>query len=321
LGFDSQPRTFTNPILPKHSADPWLLYHEGVYLYCESRNNRGIYLRRSETITEIGEDPGVCVWQAPAQGMNSDEIWAPELHFLNGKWQIYYAASDGRNRNHRMWVLESQTEDPRGPYRDCGCLRTEGWAIDGTVLKLDNGRLYFIWSGWPGRVNGRQNLYIAPMKDPHTLAGPRVLLSSPELPWERVGMPITEGPQVLKANGKIFIVYSAGGSWTEDYCLGLLTHRSGDVLDPATWEKRGPVFKKTQNVWGVGHCSFVKSPDQTEDWIIYHAKSSRKQGWVDRQIHAQRFTWHEDGLPFFGTPTSAGVPIPVASMAEPVRCR
>jgi GH43 family beta-xylosidase len=115
-------------------------------------------------------------------------------------------------------------------------------------------------------------------------------------------MPICEGPQVLRRHNEIFIVYSASASWTTDYCLGLLHNRTGNILDPNAWVKYGPVFKKTEQVWGVGHCSFVKSLCQTEDWIVYHSKSSRKPGWKDRDVHAKRFIWNSDGFPDFGTP-------------------
>src|SRR5438445_8218053 len=115
------------------------------------------------------------------------------------------------------------------------------------------------------------------MCDPVTISGSRVMISTPDQKGERVTMPICEGPQVLKRNGDIFIVYSASGSWTPDYCLGMLhCHTYNDVLNPESWRKHGPVFRKNEQVWGVGHCSFVKSLCQTEDWIIYHAKSSRK---------------------------------------------
>ncbi len=296
-----------------------MILHGGFYYYCESRNKRQVFIRRSKTLAGIGQDPGVCVWTAPSRGKNSDNVWAPELHLIDGRWFIYYAADDGRNENHRMWALECDGPDPRGKYRSCGRLETGGWAIDGTVLVLDDGRKYFIWSGWPGRRNIQQNLYIASMRDPVTLAGGRVLLSTPEKPWERAAMPICEGPQVLKRNGDIFIVYSASASWTSDYCLGLLHNKSTDVLNPATWTKHGPVFQKTDQVWGVGHCSFVKSLCQTEDWIIYHSKSSRGQGWEDRDVHAKRFTWTGDGFPDFGEPAPRR--IPALPLAPPLNLR
>lgn len=286
-----------------------MIFHGGFYYYSESRNRREIFIRRSKSIVGIGRDPGCRVWTSPSSGKNRDNVWAPELHLLDGRWYIYYAADDGDNNNHRMWVLESESSDPCGKYRCRGVLATEGWAIDGTVMTLDCGTRYFLWSGWPGARNGQQNIYIARMKDPATISGPRVLLATPDQSWERVAMPICEGPQVLKRNGDLFIVYSASGSWTPDYCLGLLHCTTGDVLNPSAWTKHGPVFKKTEQVWGVGHCSFVKSLCQTEDWIVYHSKSSRLPGWDDRDVHAKRFFWDSDGFPDFGTPVPRTQPL------------
>jgi len=280
-----------------------MVYHDGFYYYCESRNkHRSIFIRKSRTISGIGQDPGLGVWNAPKSGRNRNAIWAPELHRIGDRWFIYYAADDGKNENHRMWVLESETEDPQGAYRCRGEIATGGWAIDGTVLMVNDQSMFFIWSGWPGERDGQQNLYIAPMKDPVTLGRDRSLICTPDKAWERMAMPICEGPQVLQRHGKIFIVYSASASWTPDYCLGLLINRTSDLLNPAAWEKQGPVLQKTEHVWGVGHCSFVQSPCQTEDWILYHSKSEKAHGWEDRDVHAKRFTWTMDGLPDFGTP-------------------
>jgi len=94
-----------------------MILHGGYYYYTESRDQRHICIRRSRAIAGIGQDEGACVWSAPLHGMNSDNVWAPELHLIDGRWYIYYAADDGDNRNHRMWVLESETSDPRGKYR------------------------------------------------------------------------------------------------------------------------------------------------------------------------------------------------------------
>jgi GH43 family beta-xylosidase len=201
-----------------------------------------------------------------------------------------------------MWVIEAEGTDPRGKYFCRGELETGGWAIDGTVLEMPTGDRYFIWSGWPGKRNGQQNLYGARLKDPVTLEGKRVLLCQPDQVWERRAMPICEGPQVLQKNGTVYLIYSASGSWTVDYCLGMLTNRTGDILNPSAWLKRGPVFQKNDQIWGVGHCCFVKSPCQAEDWILYHSKSRRKHGWEDRDVHAKRFTWAADDSPDFGVP-------------------
>lgn len=311
--------TFVNPIIPPPSADPWVIAWQGAYYYCESRDQSGIWIRKADCLTKLGGAKGTQVWAAPTLGPNSNALWAPELHRVNEKWYIYYAADDGLNENHRIWVLESVTDDPQGAYRCKGILNTQGWAIDLTILNHES-ELYAIWSGWPGAVNGKQNLYIAPMSNPWTIAGDRVLLATPDRPWEKVEMDICEGPQVLQQRGKLFIVYSASGSWCADYCLGMLEFKGGEVTNPQCWQKWAvPVFKRSGDVFGVGHCSFAKSPDGLEDWMIYHAKTRKRYGWNDRNIHAQRFTWTETGEPHFGAPIAAGVEIPnPARSREPV---
>src|SRR5262249_14971821 len=146
------------------------------------------------------------------------------------------------------------------------------WAIDGTLLEV-RGRLFFVWSGWEGDEDIRQNLYIAPMSDPLRLSGPRVEISRPQFAWEKAGSDpqhrvpeVNEGPEVLIRSNLVHIVYSASGSWTDDYCLGILTARlDDDLLSPAAWKKaEQPVFQRTRGVPGPGHCSFVKSPSGAE---------------------------------------------------------
>jgi len=140
------------------------------------------------------------------------------------------------------------------------------WAIDGTVLEYGNGLLYFIWSGWPTIDAGfPQNLYIAPMSDPMTISGPRVLIREPKSDWETIGAPILEAPQVLQNEGRTFVVFSASGSWTPDYCLGMMgIDEVRDPLVPTNWwnDVDRCVFWRNdpQSVYGTGHTSFTYSP-------------------------------------------------------------
>jgi GH43 family beta-xylosidase len=60
-------------------------------------------------------------------------------------------------------------------------------------------------------------------------------------------------------------------------------------------------------VFAPGHNGSFKSPDSTEDWIVFHAKAKREYGWAGRLAHAQRFTWNADGNPNFGHPIPPGV--------------
>ena len=294
-------------------ADPWITRHDGIYWGCESRRNR-ISVWRSSLPTVRGE-PHV-IWRAPTDGWNSAEIWAPELHFVRGRWYVYYAASTGVNATHRMGVLECQGTDPAaGPWVDRGMLytgddpvgrRDNHWAIDGTILERGD-QLYFVWSGWADDRD-IQYLYIAPMSDPATVSGPRVrICANDDYDWERVGddhaqRGLQEGPAFLRRNGRTFLIYSCSGSWQRTYKLGMLwAADAADPLDPRSWHKIAhPVFESSQAVVGVGHCSFTSTADG-QDWIVYHAKTSRREGW-SRVVRMQPFGWGVDGFPEFGVP-------------------
>ena len=211
-----------------------------------------------------------------------------------------------------MFVLEGSSQNPQAPFVFRGKLSapTDRWAIDGTVLQMPGDKLYFLWSGWDGTENVAQNLYIAPMSDPLTISGERVCISRPEHDWEKRGQPlINEGPQVLWHGDKLFVIYSASGSWGDDYCLGQLAWSGGDVLDSKSWVKKPTaVFSRAEKVFGPGHCSFVKSRDGSEDWIVFHTAKYSGAGWK-RQVQTQRFTWNPDGSPKFGEPVPVGVPL------------
>ena len=155
---------------------------------------------------------------------------------------------------------------------------------------------------------------LAPWQIPWTLTGSRVCISRPEHAWEKNGRPlINEGPQALWHRDKLFIIYSASGSWGDDYCLGQLTWTGGPPLEARSWVKRSqPVFSRTEAVRGPGHGSFVKSRDGREDWLVYHAARRPGSGW-DRSVRLQKIGWHTDGSPNFGTPVAPGVGVPEPS--------
>jgi GH43 family beta-xylosidase len=91
-----------------------------------------------------------------------------------------------------------------------------------------------------------------------------------------------------------------------------LKNANADPLNHNNWIKTGPVFEGNDKVFGVGHCSFVKSPDGTEDWIVYHSKKTTNPGW-ERDVRMQPFTWKPDGTPDFGRTIPAGVPVKLPS--------
>lgn len=324
----STPQTFTNPLLAA-GADPWVTQKDGVYYYMHTTGNR-LVLWKTKNIAELRSAEQKTIWEPPPGTEYSRDIWAPEIHFIKGKWYVYFAADDGNNSNHRLYVLENSSSDPlAGSWIFKGKIQepSDKWAIDGSVFEHE-GEWYIVWSGWETDVNGRQDIYIAKMKNPWTVAGNRIRLSSPNLEWEKNGdlkntgnprhVDVNEGPEVLKHKGKVFLIYSASGCWTDFYALGMLSiSAAGNLLDSASWKKSlVPVFKQTpeRGVYAPGHNSFFKSPDGKEDWILYHANSKPGQGCGRyRSPRAQKFTWTRDGMPFFGEPVQEGVLLAIPS--------
>ncbi|OYP36467.1 hypothetical protein CGZ80_08780 [Rhodopirellula sp. MGV] len=312
------PNKFANPI--GEGADPWVVRDPNAprYLWCFSDGNRGIAIHTSNSLTSFGKKH--VVWQAPDEGPYSKEIWAPELHFLDGHWHIYFAADDGDNHNHKAFVLRSKTDDPIGEYELFGPMATgEGpdrnspniWAIDMTVLE-HQGKRYAIWSGWDAPGTDQQYLYIAAMKSPTELEGPRVrLCDNADYLWERTeenadSRGLNEGPEVFQSNGRVSIAYSCGASWLATYKLGLLELVGDDPLDPQSWKKRPqPIFKSTAATYGVGHSCFVQSLDGKQWWHVFHAKRDRNPGWR-RVIYVQPMRVGRRGFPVFGEPVMPG---------------
>ena len=300
---------FMNPLLPS-GADPWGFQFKDTYYVTHTTGN-SIILYETKNMTKLGIAQPKVIWTPPSLGMNSKNIWAPEIHRFEHKWYIYYAADNGENANHRMWVLENESENPfLGDWTDKGRieLQNDKWAIDGSPF-VWNDNYYFIWSGWEGDINVRQDIYITKMESPTKAIGNRIMLLKPELAWETnaTDPTVVEGPQYISRDNKMFIIYSAGGCWTDDYALGMLSaDLSNDPMDNTSWEKfPTPVFVKniSGNAFGPGHNAFFKSVDGSEDWIIYHANPQSGQGCGEnRSIRIQKFSWNHSGFPEFGIP-------------------
>lgn len=325
---ESVSTTFTNPLLPS-GADPFSFYKDGYYYYTHTTGN-SIKLWKTKSIADLKMAEQKTIWTPPAGTAWSKEIWAPEIHFIKDKWYAYFAADNGNNNNHRMYVLENASADPmQGDWVFKGKVAdpSDKWAIDGDVF-IHRKQLYMIWSGWEGDKNGQQNIYIAKMENPWTIKGKRVQISSPTFEWEKNGdlndannpphVNVNEGPQLLKNGNRLFIVYSASGCWTDFYALGLLSFTGkNNLMDSTKWKKNSqPVFKQSKEnaVYAPGHNSFFKSPDGKEDWILYHANTLPGQGCgKHRSPRAQKFTWKNDGTPDFGEPVKENTAIAIPS--------
>lgn len=303
---------FRNPLLPT-GADPWLIGDGDRWYFMCTRRNR-LELICADAPWNLARGKMRVIWTPPAEGPGSVELWAPELHRLDGRWIVYYAGSDGtHDAGRRMHAVACAGDDPmKDEWVHLGALNTARAGLDGTVLTRGDER-YFLYAGYGDFPEHGSAVYIARMKDAVTLTGEEVCLTWPEFAWERNGgMPINEGPAILRGGGNIYVAFSASTTWSEDYCLGLLTVREdADLMDPASWTKSPePVFVKSveNRAMAPGHNCFCRIGDA--DFIVYHAIDGRGgEGDLDtsrRSPRMHKVLWRADGTPDFGVPVGSG---------------
>lgn len=261
--------------------DPFVFKHNGKYYHCFTEDSASVSLACANTVEELQSAEPKLVF-SPTEEKDreySKEVWAPELHIIDNKCYIYVACDDGLNLNHRMYVLTNNSSDPMAnDYVMLGKITDESdcWAIDGTIL-YHNNKMYFVWSGWEGGVNICQKIYIAEMSSPTTISSKRVMISTPEYDWEKLGARgepgsphINEGPFAVYNNGNTYILYSAAGSWCENYCITALKLVGDDPLNKDSWEKFAePIFSINETVKGAGHCSVIE--ENGRYYVYFHA--------------------------------------------------
>lgn len=296
FGISTDPNE-NEPIDLYHGGDPYIIEHNDETYYTFTTGG-GIDIRKIKSFndTEIIEQKTV-FWVGD-NGTIKD-IWAPEIHFINGKWYIISCAVFNSETVQRglmpeetvhtehddymryTFVLESKTDDIFGEYTFKGILAPGGMNnIDGTYLK-HNGKLYFVTSSY--KAVAYQCLTITEMENPYTLKTDNegnsltTLISSPELKWETQGWRVNEGPAVLYKNNKTYIVYSASGFSSGEYCLGMLSLKGDDILNACSWQKsftRVMYHQPIKNIYNAGHCSFLYR-DNGDIYMIYHATTEK----------------------------------------------
>ena len=103
--------------------EPWILQRADPYVYRHTDGSfyftasvpayDGIVLRRAGSLAELSGAEEVMIWKKHESGPMSYHIWAPEIHYLFGKWYIYFAGGEKEDIwKIRPYVLECSGDDP-----------------------------------------------------------------------------------------------------------------------------------------------------------------------------------------------------------------
>lgn len=298
-------------------ADPYVIKHtDGYYYFTASVPAYDkIILRRSVTLAGLKDADEHTIWTKHTQGIMGSHIWAPELHYINKNWYIYFAAGDVEDVwRIRPYILECQNDDPiTGHWEELGSMQSakedpfsfEGFSLDATVFEHKD-ELFFVWAEKVGVKSQVSNLYIAKMETPWKLKTVQVLLTTPDYEWERVGYWVNEGPFVIKKDNKIYLTFSASATGA-CYCIGMLeSDLEADLLDPSSWRKyKDPVLQSdlSRNIYGPGHNCFTVD-EEGNDIMVYHARDTDKiigdpLNDPNRHTMFMKLKWDKDNRPVF----------------------
>lgn len=298
-------------------ADPYVYLHtDGTYYFTGSVPEYDrIILRSARSLAGLKDAHETTVWTRHESGPMSKHIWAPELHYLQGKWYLYFAAGEQSDIwKIRPFVLECTGADPvKDTWAEIGrmeCAEEDefsfrAFSLDATVFE-NKGEHYFVWAEKVGVGRGISNLYIARMENPCKLATVQVLLTTPDYEWERVGFWVDEGPAVIKRNGKIYLTFSASATGA-CYCMGMLSaSEDADLLDPESWHKeRYPIVSthRERGIYGPGHNSFTLD-EEGRDICVFHARTYEEitgdpLNDPNRHTMLMKMEWDENDRPIF----------------------
>ena len=313
----------SNPLV-RQRADAQIFRHEDGWYYMTGSvpEYDRLVLRRAKTLGGLSNAEERVLWRHQASGPMSGFLWAPELHYVDGRWVMYFAAGPSGGGEDvfriRTYAVVCDGADPMtGNWTVLGQFQApwDSFNLDSTIF-IHKGVRYFSWAQREAGIDTNSNVYLAPMKDALTLAAAPARLTVPTLEWETRGYKVNEGSAFLVKNGQVFMTYSASATDAR-YCLGLLSiDEDANLMDARAWIKSPePVFvtNRETSVYGPGHNSFTVD-EQGRDILVYHGRDYEKiEGDPlfnpDRHTRIQRLYTDASGNPDFGVPVGNG-PLP-----------
>lgn len=323
---------YLNPLMK--GADPTIERQDDGYYY-SAAGDGNVVLKRHETILGVSTAKSKEVWKLPE---NLEFIWGPDAHRIDGKWYIYFASgpkvSDEAGRfaygHPSAYVLENSSPDPfegtwelKGTYDNGdgltpqqGLLNTQSYGLPTGFVTI-KGQRYLTYTKYfyfidpkTGKERFDECPTIVKMKNPWTLEGEEITLARPTYDWEKYVDNVNEGAAVVERNGKVYFAYSASSYTHDNYAVGLSwANLAQSVENEAAWNKHPePIMKRSDEngSYSTGSPLFLKSEDDTEDWITYHGIPTHSQGGKNREVRAQRINWDDNDFINLGIPSNPG---------------
>lgn len=348
--------TYTNPLdvqIPgdgrvESCADPSIIHSQSAgdtqwYVYCttdplndQDKNASGGFnfhlipiLRSADLVhwTYAGDvfssRPG---WVASDAG-----LWAPDIHFFNGQYYVYYTASNTSLPGGGSAIGVATSPTPSGPWTDSGvpvvephaapcCPGSRRWVYDPALIQDDTGQRFIYYGSYFGGVSARKLSADGLRSDP-TSQTQITIANRYEATFvvKHVGWYYLFGSATNCCNGpltgySVFVGRSANplGPFVDREGVSLLAGRVGGT----------PVISMNGNRWvGPGH-NAVFTDFAGHDWFLYHAVDrghpffAGPPGFTKRPALMDRLDWIDGWPSVRGGQWASDTPQP-APVAQP----
>lgn len=280
-------RTFQNPVFDGYFADPFVFLYAGTYYAVATGPGKGgiFPMMTSEDLVHWSEAGAALI--PPDSNLGTD-FWAPEVAVTNEGFYLYYSVGF-KDKQHKLRVAFSQT--PTGPYTDFGISLVDPshtpFAIDPSPFQDENGDWFLFYAKDFLNADGGNRAGTGIVVD--RMIGMTQLANEPQVvvratrDWQRYDehrdifggtydWHTLEGPCPAYRNGKYYCLYS-GGSWqNESYGVDFVSAESITGPWVNTAEDQPRVLRTfPQKALGPGHNSLVSGPEESGDFIVYHA--------------------------------------------------
>jgi GH43 family beta-xylosidase len=281
--------TYANPVytgekdnLPE-AADPMAIKYNGEYY---------AYVTGDPCL--VFKSPDLIGWTlAGPMTEGTANCWAPDVVYKNGIFYAYMAPEPPTGVR-RIQLFTSTS--PTGPFKYEADLTTTT-SYDPHYFEDENGKAYLYWteecdSGAYKHCTRGNSTVADELVDMKTRADRAAMVIEPEVGWECRYRCIVEAPSVLKRKGQYYTLYSGAAYENESYANGVA--RSTSPL--AGWTKLERVLQSSgddMKVHGPGGASWVKGPNNLDDWLIYHGRGITK-GTFERWLRVDTVMWGQD---------------------------
>ncbi len=310
---------FTNPVLERYFADPFVLkVDDTYYAYATGNLTYNLQVATSEDLVEWSAPKEALrdlpQWQPTSKGLT----WAPEVIETSAGFVMHYTARDVQAGKQCLAVAVA--EEPEGPFVDDSdgpllCQYDLGGSIDSHPFVDQDGTKWLLWKNDGNCCGMPTKIYAQQLSDDGLTVTGEVhdLGAKNDSAWER---DLVEAPTLLLHDGTYFLFYSANGYNTRNYAVGYAT--SEDLLGPYTDAPENPILTTTAPVGspagqaaGPGHQSIIED-DDGDLWMVYHAWDVALVG---DQIGGTRSLWIdeliiEDGKVRVDGPEAEPQPVP-----------